>query len=1287
MPVILPPGGHRGDRPRAPQRKIDDFWRKFTTKAPGKATTVLPKNEYAERVAKRNASKEVGGGRAAQASFEEAVAVCRAKVDQIVSECRRVNQKYRDPHFDLEYDLKSGRRDCLESLCNIKDDSSDSDSEPYPRPRPRSTRRRGQPGLDKPQGGKGGPGDFVAPGGGSGSAERADAGGPEPPSSPQGRVPGSKFSPKSVKRVGEIFDDPKFYIDGPTANDVRQGRDGDCWLMAALCTLSNKPGLIERICVAQNKDVGVYGFVFHRDGEWVSEIIDDKLYLTKPDYDEAVSEGIGINIERLLWEDRERPDSEEIYRKTYQSNSGALYFAQCENPNETWLPLLEKAYAKAHGDYAAIEGGFTGEGIEDLTGGVTSGLFTTDILDKEYFWKEELMQVNKQFLFGCSTGLWGRGWGDRKGIMEGHAYSVMKAVEMDGERLLLLKNPWGKGEWKGPWSDGSKEWTPEWLQKLGHRFGDDGAFWISFKDLLRKYQAFDRTRLFGPEWKITSIWTTLSVPWTLEYHDTKFAFTLSRAGPVVIVLSQLDDRYFRGLEGQYKFGLSFRVHKAGPHKPREDDYLVRTQSTYRMTRSVNVELDLDAGEYLVLVKLDARRLDYLMPVEDVVRDNAKDRREKLIRIGLAYDLAHSKAKISETPEEKTAREAYEKRKREKKRQSLRKAIMEEKHRVHYEHSQRLKKERKRVERTKARAKLRAEKAELQRKEAEKKRAERKETKKEESEKKELERRKELEKKEAEKQKVGNSQPASTPTDPSSEQAAGSQGGNSKPDTAAVQPETQPETESFTNGKQVKAEPSEPGTSTDAGEDTPSTTASNLSASLTSANEEKPSSVPEKGVEEESYETAQEEAFVSQDGDADDTDVTFHQDDKKEEAEASPRTNVDGESSEKPAKEEEPKTGAQLKEGTATKDDEKSQAGKEIKPEAVVEVAGGGAKIEVIEVPGVEVTDGPRTKAKKKAIKEALKQLQNGLYNIIYDNETEESAYDSSSGDESDGQGGGPSLHPHTPLPRMSPSRRPGGRGLQPQHHPQHHPLPLVPHGGMGGPWRGPPPQNNNIRIRNGPPMPHLAYSDSEFELAQPEESDDDLHSVTSVSEISERELDYHFQDSERRAGYINNGPPGNNNNNNNGGGGPPPGIRPAPPGRIGGARGDASDLDEEFAKDPWNAIAVLGLRVYYKVSEEEKDKKDIITLRVVRPNVYDLSDDDGDDKAKKKEKEGGGDAGGEQQEVGDEEAKVLDVDDSAKDATLDKDARKQVVDAGQESDEKAKVLDVDNTTLDNDARK
>lgn len=119
-----------------------------------------------------------------------------------------------------------------------------------------------------------------------------------------------------------------------------------------------------------------------------------------------------------------------------QTGSRALYFAQCSDPNETWLPLLEKAYAKAHGDYSAIDGGFVGEGIEDLTGGVTTELFSTDILDKNKFW-QELLQVNKEFLFGC--GQMGGSYGERKGIQEKHAYSIMEAREIDGQRLLKLR--------------------------------------------------------------------------------------------------------------------------------------------------------------------------------------------------------------------------------------------------------------------------------------------------------------------------------------------------------------------------------------------------------------------------------------------------------------------------------------------------------------------------------------------------------------------------------------------------------------------------------------------------------------------------------------------------------------------------------------------------------------------------------------------------------------------------------------------------------------------------------
>jgi hypothetical protein len=274
------------------------------------------------------------------------------------------------------------------------------------------------------------------------------------------------------------------------------------------------------------------------DGEWQQCIVDDKLYLRAADYDES-------NEERMTWDLINRNDTEEEYRRVWQTGSRALYFAQCVDPNETWLPLLEKAFAKAHGDYSAIEGGFVGEAIEDLTGGVTSEVLSSNILDKNRFWAEELMKVNEEFLFGCGTGLFSN-WldtrsppRDRKGISENHSYSIMEAREVKGKRLLRLRNPWGKKEWHGAWGDGSKEWTTEWMDLLGHKFGDDGFFWISYEDLLKKYQHFDRTRLFGDEWTITQQWTTLNVPWSADYHSTKFVMNVTEAGPTVIVLSQV----------------------------------------------------------------------------------------------------------------------------------------------------------------------------------------------------------------------------------------------------------------------------------------------------------------------------------------------------------------------------------------------------------------------------------------------------------------------------------------------------------------------------------------------------------------------------------------------------------------------------------------------------------------------------------------------------------------------------------------------------------------------------
>ena len=303
------------------------------------------------------------------------------------------------------------------------------------------------------------------------------------------------------------------------------------------------------------------------------------------------------------------------------------------------------------------------EGIEDLTGGVTTEFLSSDILDKDLFWKEEMMKVNTDFLFGCATGLfdyWQGEWVDnnRKDIVAAHAYSILEAREIKGERLLKLRNPWGKMEWKGRWSDGSEQWTPEWMELLDHRFGDDGVFWISYKDLLKKYQNFDRTRLFGPEWSVTQQWTSVDVPWAADYNDTKFTVTVTKDTPIVIVLSKLDDRYFQGFEGQYDFSLHFRLDCED-----DDDYLVRSHGNYFMGRSVSVDLDIEPGTYSVLMKITAKRFPSRDNPDQVIKASCRNKQEKLIQTGLAYDLAYAKGKYKETEAEKKESEDREARKK------------------------------------------------------------------------------------------------------------------------------------------------------------------------------------------------------------------------------------------------------------------------------------------------------------------------------------------------------------------------------------------------------------------------------------------------------------------------------------------------------------------------------------------------------------------------------------------------------------------------------------------------
>ncbi|CAL1535909.1 unnamed protein product, partial [Lymnaea stagnalis] len=317
-------------------------------------------------------------------------------------------------------------------------------------------------------------------------------------------------------RPKELSKAPQFIIDDVVYYDFDQGSLGDCWFIASvacLATSQHKELLTRVIPRDQNFDsdyCGAFRFSFWQYGKWIEVVVDDRL----PTY-----------------------------------NGKLIYGSNKKNPNEFWCPLLEKAFAKLHGNYDIIDGGRIHSSMVDMTGGIGEMLPLRDqIADKEL--RNIILSCSRMnSIMGAAIFNQAVVPGERElkrdnGLYEGHAYTIVTVKEISTKTgkttLLHIRNPWGRGEWTGPWSDKSPEWNTLSKDDRNSTFktNDDGEFWISLTDFRKNFDELELCHL-TPDALSEEISHNLDrSQWQMTEHYGSWVAGVSAGGPPVSFTSK-----------------------------------------------------------------------------------------------------------------------------------------------------------------------------------------------------------------------------------------------------------------------------------------------------------------------------------------------------------------------------------------------------------------------------------------------------------------------------------------------------------------------------------------------------------------------------------------------------------------------------------------------------------------------------------------------------------------------------------------------------------------------------
>lgn len=273
---------------------------------------------------------------------------------------------------------------------------------------------------------------------------------------------------------------------------IVQGALRDRWFLQALGLLHTKDQ-VKRVLVSSNcKDRGIYTVKFYKSGRWRYVHVDDRIPCGK---------------------------------------NGTPHFARSRDPNETWVMIVEKAYAKLHACYEALASGGLEEGLEDVCGRAVErialdqvDLANDCVVDVEgsapihKLWGELADALARHGLVGvCRTReRQARQRPAPDGLVTNHAYTVLevKHCEADAttehdymeQRMICLTTPWRLGAWTGRWCDGHPLWNEYapiaaqcGMGAESDGTGDPHMFWMEWRDFCGAFDTLVVSREYEGE--------------------------------------------------------------------------------------------------------------------------------------------------------------------------------------------------------------------------------------------------------------------------------------------------------------------------------------------------------------------------------------------------------------------------------------------------------------------------------------------------------------------------------------------------------------------------------------------------------------------------------------------------------------------------------------------------------------------------------------------------------------------------------------------------------------------